>query len=319
MKARLEAIPGVQTVGATNALPLQGYSGTYYVLGGQDYQDPSLRRIVGFKYVLPGYFEALDIPVLRGRGLLESDGPGATPVAVVNQTLAQLLWPDSNPLGQQIVLSSGPREVVGVVADTRDAGADEDAPIMMFMSAYQAGVRLMDWALEASVPLSTLAEPARAAVRAVDPNVPAYDVMTLNALIDRTLGGDTIMAKIMSVLALIALVLALGGVYGVMAYTVSQRTREMGIRLSLGAQRANVMAMVVRQGTALALMGIVLGLAVALGVTRGLSRFLFGVSPFDPLTFVSVSAVLLFAGVVATLFPARRATRVDPVVALRAE
>ncbi len=318
-KARLEALPGVRTVGATDALPLQGYSGTYYVLGGQDFADPSLRRIVGFKYVLPGYFDALDVPILRGRSVLESDGPGSTPVAVVNQTLAQLLWPESDPLGQQIVLSSGPREIVGVVADTRDAGADEDAPIMMFMPVYQTTARFMDWAVEASVPLSTLVEPVRAAAQSVDPTIPVYDLMPLNALIDRTLGGDTIMAKIMSALAIIALILALGGVYGVMAYTVSQRTREMGIRLSLGAQRVNVMAMVVRQGTFLALLGIGFGLAVALGVTRGLSRFLFGVSPFDPLTYGVVAGVLLAAGVVATLFPARRATRVDPVVALRAE
>lgn len=319
MRERLEAVPGVQTVGATDALPLQGYSGTYYVLGGQDFNDPSLRRIVGFKYILPGYFEALDIPVVLGRDLQDSDGPGSLPVAVVNQTLAQLLWPDGDPLGQQIVLYSGPREIVGVVADTRDAGADESAPIMMFMPAYQTTARFMDWAVEGSVPLSTLVEPVRAEAQAVDRTVPVYDVMPLDALIDRSLGGDTIMAKIMSALALIALVLALGGVYGVMAYTVTQRTREMGIRLSLGAQRGNVMAMVVRQGTALALLGIVIGLVVALGVTRGLSRFLFGVSPFDPLTFGAVAGVLLVAGVVATLFPARRATRVDPVVALRTE
>ena len=127
------------------------------------------------------------------------------------------------------------------------------------------------------------------------------------------------MAKIMSAIALIALVLALGGVYGVMTYSVSQRTRELGIRMSLGAQRVNVMSMVVRQGTALALLGIVIGIVIALGATRGLSRFLFGVSPFDPLTFGGVAVVLFLAGIAATVLPARRATKVDPVVALRVD
>jgi ABC-type antimicrobial peptide transport system permease subunit len=138
-------------------------------------------------------------------------------------------------------------------------------------------------------------------------------------LIETSLGGDLIMAKIMSAVALIALILALGGVYGVMAFTVSQRTKELGIRMALGSQRGNVMALVLRQGTVLALIGIGTGIAAALAVTRGLARFLFGVSPFDPLSFGAVALILLIAGVVATLFPARKATRVDPMVALRTE
>ncbi len=319
LQARLAGLPGVGRVGGATALPLQGSSGTWYVLGGEDFQDPAARKVVGFKYVLPGYFESLDIPLLRGRAIEEADRSGSLPVAVINQTLAQLHWPDSDPIGQQIVIGSGPREIVGVAADTRDYGADSDQPALMFMAANQSVQRFMDWTVEADLPLHTLVEQVSAQVRAVDPNVPAYDVMSFDDLIERALGGDLIMAKIMSALAVIALVLALGGVYGVMAYTVSQRTREMGIRLSLGAQRGNVMAMVVRQGTVLALLGIGIGLGVALGVTRGLSRFLFGVSPFDPLTFASVAVVLLLAGVLATFFPARRATKVDPVVALRVE
>ena len=177
----------------------------------------------------------------------------------------------------------------------------------------------MEWAIEASVPLATLMEPARAEVRTMDPTIPAYDVMPLDTLIDQNMGGDLIMAKIMAVVAVIALILALGGVYGVMGYSVSRRTKEMGLRMSLGAQRVNVMGMVVRQGAVLALVGIALGLGVALVVTRGLAFFLFGVSPFDPLTYGAVTVLLFLAGVTATFFPARKATRVDPVVALRAE
>ena len=138
-------------------------------------------------------------------------------------------------------------------------------------------------------------------------------------MIDETLGGDTIMAKIMAAVAGIALILALAGVYGVMAYTVSQRTQEVGIRLALGAQSGDVLAMIVRQGTALALIGVAVGIAVALAVTRSLSVFLYGVSPFDPVTFSAGALSLLVAGLAATYLPARRATKVDPMVALRAE
>jgi putative ABC transport system permease protein len=319
LQDRLAAIPGVESVGGANALPLQGYSSTYYVLGGQDYEDTNQRAIMGFKYVLPGYFESLDIPLLRGRAVQETDGAGAAPVVVINQTMAQRHWPDGDPIGEQVILFSGPREIVGVVANTKDAGADEGDLATVFMPFLQREDRFMDWAVEASVPLSTLVESVRAEVSSMDSSVPAYDIMTMDDLIELSLGGDLIMAKIMSALAVIALILAVGGVYGVMAYTVTQRTREMGIRLSLGAQRGNVMSMVIRQGTVLALLGIIVGIGVALGVTRGLARFLFGVSPFDPVTFASVSVILFVAGVAATFFPARRATKVDPVVALRVE
>ena len=319
LQRRIAAIPGVRAVGGATALPLQGTGGTWYVLGNEDFEDTAARKPVSFKYVLPAYFESLDVPLLRGRSLQERDRVGSPRVVVINQTLARLHWPDSDPIGQQIVLGSGPRQIVGVVADTRDEGADSEQLAMMFMSAYQSRQPLMDWAVEADVPLATLVEPVRAQVRAADPNVPAYDVMPFDDLIEQSLGGDLIMAKIMGALAVIALILALGGVYGVMAHTVSQRTREMGIRLSLGAQRSGVMSLVVRQGAALALLGIAIGVVVAAVTAQGLSRFLFGVSPFDPLTFTLSSAALLVAGVLATLFPAQRATKVDPAITLRTE
>ena len=319
LQPRLAAIPGVERVGGATALPLQGYSGTWYVLGGESFDDLAARRILGFKHVLPGYFEALDIDVLRGRDIQDADRAGSLPVVVINQTLAQLHWPDSDPIGEQIVIGSGPREIVGVVADSKDTGADANQPALAFFAVFQSRQGFMDWAVEASVPLAGLVEAVRSEVAAVDPTVPAYDIMPMDDLIELSLGGDLIMAKILSALAVIALILALGGVYGVMAYTVTQRTREMGIRLSLGAQRGAVMSLVVRQGTVLALLGILIGVGVALGVTRGLARFLFGVSPFDLLTFATVAALLLVAGVVATFFPAVRATKVDPVVALRVE
>jgi putative ABC transport system permease protein len=316
---QLEAIPGVNTAGATSILPLQGGAGVWYSTSQEGYDDPAGRLITEFRHIVPGYFEALDIPVIRGRGIEDTDRLGERRVAVINESMAELHWPSGNPLGQEIVVGSGPREIVGVVADTKDEGADEAVDPMTYFSAYQGAPRFLDWVIEATVPLETLVEPAKRAARSIAPNVPIYSVMSMDALIDMQLDSDKIMAKIMSILACVALILALGGVYGVMAFTVSQRTRELGIRMALGARSRNVMSMVVRQGTVLSIIGITAGIAVALGVTRGLARFLFGVSPFDPVVFGFVAVMLFSAGVAATYLPARRATKVDPLVALRTE
>ncbi len=319
LATRLASIPGVETVGATTILPLQGNSSTYYALVGEDYDDPEQRKVTNYRALVPGYFEAMDIPILRGRGIETGDRAGLPRVAVINQTMAELHWPGKNPVGQQLQFGLGPREIVGVVADTRDGGADARMRPMVYFAVSQGLARFMDWAIEASVPLASLVEPVRDAVRSLDPNVAVYDVMSMDALIVQSLGGDLIMAKIMAAVAAIALILALGGVYGVMAYTVSQRTQELGIRMALGAQPRNVLWMVVRQGTILSSIGVVAGIGVAFGVTRGLSRFLFGVSPFDPVIFGAVALALFCAGLAATFLPARRATRVDPVVAFRTE
>jgi ABC-type antimicrobial peptide transport system permease subunit len=309
----------VETVGGTSILPAQGNSRTYYVLGEEDWEDPNARRLINFRYLFPGYFEAMDIPVLRGRSLAASDRVGNTPVAVISESVARLHWPDSDPLGEMINTGLVPREIVGVVANTREAAADGSDTDMVYFSALQSRRGFMEWAIEASVPLTMLSDDVRAAVRELDPTIPAYDVMSLDALIDQGMGGDLIMAKIMAVVAIIALILALGGVYGVVGYSVSRRTQELGIRMSLGAGRRTVMAMVVRQGAGLAVIGIVVGIGLALVTTRSLSWFLFGVNPFDPVIFGVASALLLAAGLGATLLPARRATRVDPVEALRTE
>jgi ABC-type antimicrobial peptide transport system permease subunit len=169
------------------------------------------------------------------------------------------------------------------------------------------------------MPPESLSEAVRAEVKAVDPNIPAYSIRPLKEIIDESLGGDTIMAKIMSAVAAIALVLALAGVYGVMGYSVAQRRRELGIRMALGAQNGDVVRMILRQGVILAAIGTVVGLGLAFGVARGVSFFLYGVSAFEPATYAAMATALLIAALVATFFPARRATRVDPVEALRAE
>jgi ABC-type lipoprotein release transport system permease subunit len=233
--------------------------------------------------------------------------------------MAERHWPDGDPIGKEIELSSGRRQIVGVVQTIRDFGPDSPGGPMMYLTTNQRPVRSLTWLIETTSPPAALADAVRAEVRAVDPNLPAYRVVSMQSLVMQAMESETIMAKVMASLAGIALVLAIGGVYGVMAYSVSQRTQEMGIRLALGAQSANVMSMVVRQGAVLAVIGVVSGLAVALAVTRSLTFFLYGVNPFDPVTFGGVAALLLGAAVAATYFPARRAINVDPIVALRSE
>jgi predicted permease len=306
-------------VGATSILPLQGSNGSYYWLPGEDIESDQQRKVTNWLDVTPGYLEAMDIPVLRGRGIENTDRANTRPVIVINEALAERHWPDEDPIGREIVFFSGAREIVGVFANADMTGSSIGPRPMVLFATLQDDDRSLGWVIEADVPLETLTETVRSEVRAIDPNIPAYTLRPLSAIIDDALGGDTIMAKIMTVIALIALVLAVGGVYGVMAYSVSQRRQEMGIRLALGAQNRDVIGMVMRQGSILAVLGVLVGGGVAFGMARGLSFFLFGVNAFEPMIYGAMALALLLAGIVATFFPARRATTVDPIEALRAE
>ena len=261
----------------------------------------------------------MDVRILRGRGLEESDREGTLDVIVINEVLAERHWPDEEPIGRQVVFGETTSEVVGVAANTGVATATPGERPMVYVPVYQVGRRNLAYLVESDAPLESLFEPVRAEVRAVDSDIPAYSIRPLKDIIDESLGGDTIMAKIMSVVAVIALVLALAGVYGVMAYSVSQRRQELGIRMALGARNGDVVGMIMRQGMILAAIGIVVGLGLAFAMAKGVSFFLFGVSPFEPATYGGMAAALLLSGLIATYFPARKATHVDPVEALRAD
>jgi putative ABC transport system permease protein len=316
---RLTSLPGVTAVGATTILPSQGNNSTYYALPGDDILTDQDRKVTDWLDITPGYFEAMDIPIVRGRGFAPSDREGTREVIVINEVLADRHWPNEDPVGREIVTSSGSSEIVGVAANTGVASPNPSERPMVYFPIYQDGDRAVGYLVETSSPTESLIEPVRAELRAVDPNVPAYDLRPLSDIIDESLGGDTIMAKIMSVVAVIALVLSLAGVYGVMAYSVAQRRQELGIRMALGAQNGDVIGMILRQGTILAAIGIVIGLGLAFGLAKGVSFFLYGVGAFEPATYGIMAAALHVAGIVATWFPARRATLVDPVKALRAE
>jgi putative ABC transport system permease protein len=313
----LSTIRGVESVGGTSIIPMEGNSNTFFEIPGRDIGTLRERPLTELRTVFPDYFAAMGTPVLRGRTFGDQDLPDAPPVVMVNRQLAELYWPDEDPIGKQIRLGDQTRTVVGVTGNTLDNGPYPRP--MTFLSAFQHPRWNMSLVVRAADQPAALVESVRAAVLGLDPNLPIYAVTTMDDHMEEQRGGDTIMAKIMAVLAAVALVLAVVGVYGVMAYSISQRTREMGIRMALGAQRGTVQALVMRQGTALAAVGVACGVGIALLVTRGLATFLFGVNPFDPAVFGAVALLLLLAGVGATYVPARRATQVDPIEALRAE
>jgi len=316
---RIEAIPGVERAGFTQTLPMRGNDGTYYAIPDQDPPEEGRRPVVSFRTVTPGYFVSMGIPLVTGRLLEDTDDGESAPVILVNEAFAARHWPDGDPIGKRVEFVSGQKEIVGVVGDVRVFGPDDEAPIMAYLPAYAGPSRGLALVVKvAGDPLSQVG-PVRDAVLALDPDQPVYNVLTLNDVLTDEMGGETIMAKIMGVLAIVALLLALVGVYGVMAYTVSRRIREVGIRMALGADSGTVRSLILRQGGGLAALGVGIGFLLALAVTRGLSFFLFGVSPFHLPTFLGVALTLLGAAVLATYLPARRATRVDPVVALRTE
>jgi len=316
---RVEALPGVERAGFTQSLPMRGDDRTWYSIPDQTSQEEGRRPVVSYRIVTPGYFEAMGIELKTGRWLEESDDSSSTPVVLVNEAFAARHWPDGNPVGKRVSFGSGESEIVGVVGNVRVHGPENEAPAMAYLPAWTGPTRHV--ALVAKFtgdPLSHVTD-LREAIRSLDPDQPVYNVLTLDQVLKDEMGGQTIMAKIMAVLAGVALVLAVVGVYGVMAYTVSRRVQEVGIRMALGADSGTVLALILKQGGTLAILGVGIGFGLALGVTRGLSFFLFGVSPFSMPTFVGVAAVLLAAALAATFLPARRATKVDPIQALRSE
>jgi putative ABC transport system permease protein len=318
-RAKLGDVAEFEAVGATSVVPMAGGSGTYYTIDGEAPADPAQRPVAQFRAITPGYLEAMDIRLLSGRDFRDQDRIDSHAVMLVNRSFAERHWPGDEAIGKRVELSSGIREIVGVVADTRDFGPEDDPPATMYIPALQRTARELTWVVRSDLDPGAAASRLRSEVAALDPELPLFQLSTMAAVIERSMAGDTIMVRLLSVFAAFALVLAVLGVYGVMAYNVTQRTQEMGIRMALGAQRADIVRMIVRQGARLAAIGVAGGLLVALATARFLSAFLHGVSPFDLLTFVAVPLALGGAALAAAFIPARRATRIDPIEALRYE
>lgn len=317
--ARLAALPGVESAGAAHVVPWQGTWNTYYSVPGEPEVEPTRRPLARYYVITPGFLETMDIEVVSGRSFTDADREGSTRVALVSRNLAERHWPGEDAVGRQVVLSSGPREIVGVVEDTHSNRPDQSAPTTLYLASAQSPVSAMTFTLYSEGDPASLTSAARAAIADLDPDQPIYAVQTYERIVEDRIGGEVIIAQLLGIFAAVALLLAVVGVYGVLAYSVSQRTRELGIRGALGADRPDLVRMVVRQGAVLGLIGVGIGLVLAAAASRTLTTFLFGTSAWDPLVFAGVTLSLLAAAVVASWVPARRAASVDPVVALKVE
>jgi putative ABC transport system permease protein len=317
--ARLGTLPGVKQATVANSLPLQGGPGTTYITADTRALPESQRPNASWRFITPGFFKTLEAKQDRGRDFTQADRLGAVPVAIINQTLAKKHWKDSSPLGQQIEVQGVQREIVGVVSDVLEYGGGNEPPPMIYVPLAQIPVRAVTLAVRSALPVEAVVAPLRKMINSMDANLPVYDVKTMNDRIRDWDGGDRVLAQLLSIFAGIALMLAVLGVYGVMAYNVAQRTQEVGIRMAIGAQPGDIVRLIVRHGSFLAGTGVVIGLALALAVARFLAAFLNGVSPYDATTFAMVPIILFAVGIVASYIPARRATRIDPLIALRQE
>jgi predicted permease len=281
------------------------------------------RPFAYFGTISGGYFDAMGIPLLAGRTFLESDAHNAPGVAIVSAALARKYWPDENPIGKRLRFDDDPKApwvtVVGLVGDVRQLGMATEPPPLLFFPYAQFSLPFTSVAVRSTLPHGTVASLLRAQLAAIDPDLPFGDITALKAAVDINVDGPRFRAMLIGVFALLALVLAAVGVFGLISFTVAQRTREIGIRVALGAAPRQVLLPVVREGMMLALAGIAIGLAGAFVAARALSAFLFGVGTADPLTFGGVALLMLAVAMLASYIPSRRALKVDPVIALRAQ
>lgn len=314
---RLRAIPGVTSVGAVTRLPMTGGSGTYYRVEGEPVSEEGRQPVLQYRYVTPGYFKVMEMGLVKGRDFTSEDQRGTPKYIVINETLAKRHWPNADPLGHRLVFTRDSYEIIGVVKDVREFGPDDPPPAIAYFSSAESYSSTLRYVVRTQGEPTALSSRAREEVAAVARDLPPYEVNTLQGVVDDQIKSDRIMPKLLGVFGAIALFLAVIGVYAVMTYSVSQRTQELGIRRALGAGGREIMGLVLRQCMILAGIGSAVGLALSAGATSALSAFLFGVSAFDPIVFSGVTLSLVGAMVLASLWPARRATRVDPLVALR--
>jgi putative ABC transport system permease protein len=322
----VRALPGVDSAGYTSYAPLVVKGGRSVIfVDGRPRPAPAeiLRNLATNRSASAGYLETLGVPLVSGRLVDERDVRAAALNVVINQTLARRYWPDGNAVGQRISLGGGEmRTVIGVVGDVRQLGLDVPADAEVFVPLEQAEGALLrprQLVVRADGDPLALTPAIRRAIWAVDPNQPVSSVRAMSEVLDAELANRNTQLTLIGAFAVMALVLAAVGLYGVLSYTVSQSTNEIGLRMALGAQQTTVVGTVVRSALATALVGIGVGLVAAYALTRTIASFLYGVSPTDPATALAVAGVLLLVAGLAALVPAMRAASVNPMTALRAE
>jgi putative ABC transport system permease protein len=322
----IEPLPGVLAVGGVSALPLSGRSSrAAFTVEDGDASPIASETAVHFRLVTPGYFQAMSIPLLQGRPIRAGDDGSAPLVLTINQTMARLLWPGRDPLGRRIAFDGpdGPwHRVVAVVGDVKHFGLDaepEMAVYVPYMQADDSRARSITLVVRTSADPERLANEIRSRISSVDSNQPVYEMRPVTAVLGNSVAPHRFNMLMMSGFAVLCLVLAAIGIYGVISYSVGQRTHEVGIRVAMGARASDVVRLVVGEGALLTLIGLVVGAGGAFAATRLLSGLLFGVQPTDAMTFVAVSVLLASVALLASYVPARRAAHVDPIVALRYE
>ena len=330
---QVQALPDVQGAAIAFGRPLS--ENAMRITFERDDRPPSTpdkRTVADIRAVTPGFFATLGIPLLSGRRLQTSDLPNAPQVVVVSQSFARQFFPNENPIGKRITMGWGRQrsenkadtvtaggEIVGIVGDVKAFGPNEAAPATVYLPFDQAPITDVSLVVRSSAAPAPIINGARAAIRDVDPELPIFDVQTMTDALSESVAQPRFYAILLGSFAAIALIIAALGIYGVISYTVSQRTRELGIRIALGAQRERVVRLVIGQGLTLTLIGIVIGLAGAYMLTRLIASLLFGVAPADALTFAVVAVVFVAVACLASYLPARRAAAVDPIIAMRAE
>ncbi len=332
---RIQALPGVETSSTTCCLPLEGGYGLPFIIAGRPLDSRSHGQ-GNWRTISAGYFDVFKIPILRGRAFTERDDGSAPPVVIISQAMAKRFWPKGDPLNDRIIIGNGvgpefeepARQIIGIAADSRDNGLNRNPPVTMFIPVSQVtdGITALNrrigpltWVVRTRVPPLSLSRPIQNALREASGGLPVARIRTMDEVVARSTAREDFNMLLLTVFAGAALLLAAIGIYGLMAYSVAQRTQEIGIRMALGAESADVRRMVVFQGMALALIGVAVGVAAAFGLSRLIASFLFGVQAWDPAVFLIVPVLLSAVALLAVWFPARRATRIDPLDALRYE
>ncbi len=314
----VEAMPGVESVGLTDTLPLGRNRSWGVGAKGQSYE--AGQYPIAFPRIVDhGYLKTMRIPLRAGRDFSEFDTAESEKALIVNETMARRLWPDMDAVGQIALLGGGEWRVVGVAGNVRHSALEQEAGLEMYLPITQSGSGSVELVVRTKLSPEALAPSVRAALGKVDPRLPTSEFQTLGQLVDQAASPKRLVTLLLGGFSLLALILAALGIYGVISYSVTQRTQELGIRVALGARAADVLMLVIRQGMMPVAIGLALGLAAAAALTRLIASLLFGVSATDPATFAGIALLLVAVALSACWIPARRATKVDPMIALRYE
>lgn len=320
---RIRALPGVEAAGVSYSLPMSTVAFAWDPIAVEGYvpTTPNEKIMSNVRIVSPGYFHAMRAPLVRGRFFDERDKKGEPETVIVNEALAERFWPNQDPLGKRLQMTRRGvwHTVVGVIRDSKQFHTEKEPPISAYFSFEQFLARNMHLVVRTASDPAAMTPGIVREIQAVDSEIPAFDVATMEQRMSDFLARRRFAMVLLGVFAAIAVLLAAVGIYGVMSYSVNQRTHEIGVRLALGANSRDVLGLVVRQAMALALAGSALGLIAAFALTRFLSAMLFGVNATDPLTFAGVALLLIAVALLACWIPARRAAKVDPLIALRCE